>query len=69
MENILKKYQISINRILNSDYVNSFTSDGQNDLFETSMKIIDGYNENEVIIIPKLTKNKGFFERFFNFFS
>jgi hypothetical protein len=69
LENILKKYQISINRILNSDYVNSFTSDGQNDLFETSMKIIDGYNENEVIIIPKLTKNKGFFERFFNFFS
>ena len=69
LERVLKKYQISINRILNSDYVSSFVSERRNDLFETSMKIIDGYNENEVLIIPKLSKNKGFFERFFNFFS
>ena len=31
-------------------------------------KIIDGHNENEVIIIPKKTNIKGFFERFFNYF-
>ena len=49
IENVLKKYQISIKHILNADYVKSI--------------------ENEVLIIPKLSKNKGFFERFFNFFS
>ena len=69
MENVLKKYQISINHILNADYVKSIENEDQADLFTMSLKIIDGYNENEVLIIPKLSKNKGFFERFFNFFS
>jgi hypothetical protein len=69
LENVLKKYQISINHILNADYVKSIENEDQADLFTMSLKIIDGYNENEVLIIPKLSKNKGFFERFFNFFS
>ena len=69
LENILKKYQISINHILNAEYVKSIENEDQDDLFKMSLKIIDGHNENEVLIIPKLIKNKGFFERFFNFFS
>jgi cell division protein FtsA len=69
LENVLKKYQISIKHILNADYVKSIKNEDQDDLFKMSLKIIDGYNENEVLIIPKLIKNKGFFERFFNFFS
>ena len=31
-------------------------------------KMIDGHNENEVVIIPKIPRKKGFFERFFDFF-
>ena len=69
LENVLKKYQISINHILNAEYVNSIKNEDQDDLFKMSLKIIDGYNENEVLIIPKLNNNQGFFERFFNFFS
>lgn len=69
IEKILKRYQISINNILQLDYVKQFLSDNQNDLYQMSMQIIDGYNENEVLLVPKVTKNKGFFERFFNFFS
>ena len=69
LENVLKKYQISINHILNAEYVKSIKNEDQDDLFKMSLKIIEGYNENEVLIIPKLIKNKGFFERFFNFFS
>ena len=69
LENVLRKYQISINHILNAKYVKSIENEDQDDLLKMSLKIIDGYNENEVLIIPKLIKNKGFFERFFNFFS
>ena len=69
IEKILKKYQISINNILQTDYIRSFQKENQNDLFLIAMKIIEGYNKNEVLIVPKESKNKGFFERFFNFFN
>jgi hypothetical protein len=69
LENILKSYQISINRILNFNYIENFYKDEQEDPFSSSVKIIEGFNENEVLIVPKFIKNKGFFERFFNFFS
>lgn len=69
LENVLKKYQISIKHILNADYVKSIDNEDQGDLFKMSLKIIEGFNENEVFIIPKMIKNRGFFERFFNFFS
>jgi hypothetical protein len=69
LEKILKKYQISINRILNMNYIESFMHEDKGGLFKKSMQIIEGYNENEVSIVPKLHKNKGFFERFFNFFT
>lgn len=69
LEKILKKYQISINNILQADYIRSFQTENQNDLFQIAMQIIDGFNKNEVLIIPKKSNNKGFFERFFNFLS
>ena len=32
-------------------------------------KIIDGHNKNEVKLVNKTPKNKGFFEKFFDLFS
>ena len=69
IEKVLKKYQIAINHILELKYVKSFADQSQEDFFKMSMKLIDGYNENEVLIVPKISMNKGFFERFFDFFS
>lgn len=69
IETILRKYQISINNILYSSYIKSFSQTNQENLFKMSMKIMKGYNENEVIIVSKQSRNKGFFERFFNFFN
>tara|TARA_Y200000002_G_C22623283_1_gene639149 strand:+ start:484 stop:1188 length:705 start_codon:yes stop_codon:yes gene_type:complete len=69
IEKILKNYQITINHILNFEYVESFLDNKDEDIFRLSTKIIDGFNKNEVSIVPKITNNKGFFERFFNFFS
>ena len=68
IEKILKKYQITINNILNLEYVEGFLDNKDQDIFMLSAKIIDGLNKNEVSIVPKMTINKGFFERFFNFF-
>ena len=69
IEKIFKNYQISINYIQHSDYVKSFLKSENDDIFSMSMKLINGYNVNEVLIVPKISKNKGFFERFFNLFS
>ena len=67
---ILNDYQISIAHVLNSQYLENFLNQNEsNDIFEISTKIVDGYNVNEVIIVPKISNNKGFFERFFNFFN
>lgn len=68
LENVLKKYQISINRILQADYIKSFLKNNHENLFTMCSKMIDGHNENEVVIIPKISRKKGFFERFFDFF-
>ena len=69
LEAILKKYHISLNRILSANYVKQFFSPDDNNIFSISKKIIDGLNSNEVILLEKTDKNKGFFERFFNFFN
>ena len=69
VEKVLKKYQISIKNILEADYIRRFQKKNQNDLFQIATRIIGGYNHNEVLIVPKESKNKGFFERFFNFFK
>jgi hypothetical protein len=69
LENILKKYQISIDKILSANYVKNFFAQDEHNLFLSSKKLIDGYNENEIQFVTKTLKNKGFFEKFFNLFS
>ena len=68
IENIFKNYQIAIKHTLNLSYVESFI-DNQAEVFNMASRLIDGYNQNEVLIIPKKTYIKGFFERFFNYFG
>lgn len=69
LENILKKYQISIDQILSVKYVNDFFPQNEHNLFDMAQKIVDGCNENEIKFVNKSQKNKGFFEKFFNLFS
>ena len=69
IETILKKYQISLSNILSSKYINEFLKNEKIDLFIMAKKIIEGYNPNEVLMVNKTNKNKGFFEKFFNFFN
>ena len=39
------------------------------ELTEMSHRILNGYNDNEVSIVPKNTKKLAFFEKFFQLFS
>ena len=70
LENIFKKYQISINKILNYNYLNNFKElNDKNDIFKIAEEISNGCNKNEVLITDKSSKNMGFFEKFFFFFN
>ena len=69
IEIILKKYQISLSNILSAKYINEFLKNEKIDFFIMTKKIIDGHNPNEVLMVNKTNKNKGFFEKFFNFFN
>ncbi len=69
IEKNLKRYHISINQILNADYVYKFSNSTKIPFVIMASKIIDGYNKNEVRIVNKTHKNEGFFEKFFNLFS
>ena len=69
IEKILENYQISINRILSATYIEEYSKKENLDFFHSMNKIIDGSNINEVMLVQKITKNKGFFEKFFDFFS
>ena len=69
IEDVLRKYQISLDKILSLDYLNSFLDDKNDNLYLMAQKILDGFNQNEVYITNKYSKKLGFFERFFNFFN
>ncbi len=66
---ILSEYQISIKKILNYEYVNSFKIDGANHISLVANELIKGHNKNEINFKVKHPKTKGFFEKFFNLFS
>ncbi len=69
LEIILKKYHISLNRVLNANYIEGFFSQNDSNFFSMAKKIIAGHNPNEVLFLDKTVKNRGFFEKFFNFFN
>jgi len=65
----LKRFQISINKVYSIDYLKNFFF--KSDLSECQMarKIEDLDDINEIKFVPRLKKNIGFFEKFFNLFN
>ena len=51
------------------NYVNNFSKIVNGELTEKIYKLKNGFNDNEVTLVPKNVKNKGFFEKFFQLFS
>ncbi len=69
IEKTLRKFQISVNQILSANYINKYMSDKDINFFKMTSKIIRGHNKNEIKLVNKTSKNKGFFEKFFDLFS
>ena len=69
LDKILEKYQIRIDKFLDGKYLTEQSKDNKFELPNIANKIINGYNQNEVTLVPKNLKNKGFFENFFQLFS
>ena len=69
LNKVMEKYQIKISKFIDGKYVKNFFKDDELELSYATNKIINGCNDNEVLIIPKSKRNQGFFERFFNIFS
>ena len=68
LNKILENYHIKITKFIDGSYVKAnFSKDIE--LAEMCYKILCGYNQNEVIFVPKSTKKLAFFEKFFQLFS
>ena len=68
LNKILENYQIKVTKYLDGSYVKTFFNN-EMDLVKMSYEIMCGYNQNEVIFVPKRTKKLAFFEKFFQLFS
>ena len=66
---IFEKFQIFVKKIMSSNYIANFFESNEFNECEMGRKISLGFNPNEVFLIEKIAEKKGFFERFFNFFS
>ena len=66
---LLSEYQISVEKALSHTYLKSFFNDKSKNIYEIALKVMSGFNDNEVFITNKSSKNKGFFEKFFEFFK
>ena len=51
------------------DYVKSFKGSDRGNIFDVAEKLLNGMNKNEILLINKISKNRGFFEKFFDFFN
>ncbi len=66
---VLERYQIKAKYFMSGKYLKDFLNDEDLELSFMAHKILNGYNSNEIAIVPKITVNKGFFEKFFQLFS
>ena len=69
-ENLFSKQQIFINRFICFNYIKTFSfENNKKSICELGKDIVSGTNKQEVVLIPKELKKKGFFEKLFHFFK
>ena len=69
ISNMLEKYQIKIDRLFEKKYIQNLFEGEHLDLSLIAFKIQSGHNKNEITLVPKSQKKRGFFEKFFQLFS
>ena len=69
LNKVLQNYQIKISKFIDGKYVKNYFKDGELELSLATHKLINGFNNSEVVIVPKNIDKQGFFVKFFNVFS
>ncbi len=69
IERIMQKFHIKPNQYLEKKYIEKFCNDNVTQLSKSAHMLQNGFNFNEVKLIPKKLPKKGFFEKFFQLFS
>ena len=69
ISHVLEKYQIKVDRFFDRNYINNFSAVDSSDLSIVASNLKNGQNYNEIGLVPKNHKIKGFFEKFFQLFS
>jgi len=69
ISNVLEKYQIKIDRLFEKKHIKNLFEEEHLDLSLIAFKIKSGHNKNEITLVPKSIKKRGFFEKFFQLFS
>ena len=69
ISHVLEKYQIKVDRFFDRNYINNFSALDSLDLSIVAYNLKNGQNHNEIDLVPKNHKIKGFFEKFFQLFS
>ena len=67
-KNLFKKKQIFLEKMFSAEYLKEFMTKNEN-IINSIDKIESGINKLEVSLVPKKSNKKGFFERFFDYFS
>ena len=67
-DKLLGNYQIKIKKFIDGNYLKNFLN-SDSEISEVAHKLLNGYNQKEVMIVPKNQKKMGFFEKFFQLFS
>ena len=68
LNKVLQNYQIKITKYLDESYVKNFFKEDI-EISKKAFEILNGHNENEVMVVQKNSKKIGFFEKFFQLFS
>ena len=70
LELLFRNFEITIDKFMCAIYVSSFFSnfEGQN-LCQIGYNLSNGFNKQEVVLIPKKIEKSGFFEKLFHFFK
>ena len=68
LNKVLENYQINITKYVDGNYIKSFFNNDI-EISKMTFDILNGCNENEVMVVQKNTKKLGFFEKFFNLFG
>ncbi len=69
IEEVLEKYQIKVVKIFDGKYLENLSKKYDKNVPKLASMIKDGFNENEVKVVPKNSSKMGFFEKFFQLFS